>query len=184
MTKGLTITKQVRFRSGKRGRKAIEEGAEAKTPDLGRVPRVSRLMALAIHMDDLIRRGEVADYAELARLAHVTRARMTHIMSLLHLAPDIQEELLGLPRSKTGHDPIREKMVRPIAAVPDWRKQRRLWGELRCPRLARFAARDRRMDGYQGASRRCQRPLGIRADADTGGKVRLDRLPRRRPPRF
>jgi hypothetical protein len=88
-------------------------------------------MALAIHMDDLIRRGEVADYAELARLAHVTRARVTQIMSLLHLAPDIQEELLGLPRSKGGCDPIREKMVRPIAAVPDWRKQRAMWCELK-----------------------------------------------------
>jgi len=131
MTKGLTITKQVRFRSGKRGRKVIEEGAEAKAPDLGRVPRVSRLMALAIHMDDLIRRGEVADYAELARLAHVTRARISQIMSLLHLAPDIQEEILGLPRSKGGRDPIREKVVRPIAAVPDWRKQRAMWRNLK-----------------------------------------------------
>jgi hypothetical protein len=34
---------------------------------------------------------KVADYAELAQLAHVTRARMTQIMNLLHLAPDIQE---------------------------------------------------------------------------------------------
>jgi hypothetical protein len=131
MTRGLTITKQVRFRSGKRGRKVIQEGTEPKVPDLGRVPRVARLMALAIHMDDLIRRGEVADYAELARLAHVTRARVTQIMNLLHLAPDIQEEILGLPRTKGGLDPIREKMVRPIAAIPDWRRQRRLWRELR-----------------------------------------------------
>jgi hypothetical protein len=135
MTRGLTITKEVHFRHAKRGRKVIEDGAEAKVPDLGNVPRVSRLMALAIHMDDLIRRGEVADYAELARLAHVTRARMTQIMSLLHLAPEIQEALLDLPRSTGGRDPVREKMVRPIAAVPDWRKQRRLWGELKAEAL-------------------------------------------------
>ena len=96
----------------------MEEGAVEKAPDLGRVPRVSRLMALAIHMDDLIRRGEVTDYAELARLAHVTRARVTQIMNLLHLAPDIQEEILFLPRSRGGRDPIGEKAVRPIAAVP------------------------------------------------------------------
>lgn len=129
MTRGLTITKQVHFRQVRRGRKVIEQSAETKVPDLGNVPRVSRLMALAIHMDELIHRGEVADYAELARLAHVTRARMTQIMSLLHLAPDIQEALLDLPRSAGGRDPVREKMVRPIAAVPDWRKQRRLWSE-------------------------------------------------------
>jgi len=131
MTRGLTITKQVSFRTARRGRKVIREGAEAKVADLGRVPRVSRLMALAIHMDELVLRGEVADYAELARLAHVTRARVTQIMSLLHLAPDIQEEILVLPRSKGGRDPIREKMVRPVAAVPDWRKQRVMWAATR-----------------------------------------------------
>ncbi len=130
MTTGLVITKQVHFRRGPRGRKAIAEGVVAKMPDLGSVPRISRLMALAIHMEDLVRRGEVADYAELARLAHVTRARMTQIMSLLHLAPDIQEEILDLPRWKGDRAPIREKMVRPIAAVVDWRKQRTLWSEM------------------------------------------------------
>ena len=82
-------------------------------------------------MDDLRRRGEVTDYAELARLAMVTRARMTQIVSLLLLAPDIQEEILFLPRSDGGLDPIREKAVRPIASVPDWRKQRAMWRDLK-----------------------------------------------------
>ncbi len=136
MTIGLTITKQIHFRRAKRGRKVITEGTVVNTPDLGRVPRISRLMALAIHMDDLVCRGEVTDYAELARLAHVSRARVTQIMNLLHLAPDIQEEILCLPRSKGGLDPIREKTVRPIAAVPDWRKQRAMWGELRAGTLS------------------------------------------------
>ncbi|MCK4412648.1 MAG: hypothetical protein KAY32_03800 [Candidatus Eisenbacteria sp.] len=133
MTRALTITKQVSFRSARRGRKVIEDGAASKAPDLGRVPRVSRLMALAIHMEELIRQGEVADYAELARLTHVTCPRVTQIMSLLHLAPDIQEELLKLPRSKGGRDPVQEKMVRSIAAVPGWRKQRAMWLELNVP---------------------------------------------------
>ena len=126
----LTITKRVHFRAANRGRKVMAEGPEVAVPDLGRVPRVSRLMALAIHMNDLVRQGEVADYAELARLAHVSRARVTQIMNLLHLAPDIQEAVLYLPRSKEGRDPIREKVIRPIAAVPDWRKQRVMWGKI------------------------------------------------------
>ena len=131
MRRGLTITKEIHFRSGNRGRKVIEEGVVAKTPDLGRVPRVSRLMALAIYMEDLVRRGEAADYADLARLAHVSRARISQIMNLLHLAPYILEAILNLPRSKGGSDPIREKMVRSIAAVPDWQRQRAMWGELK-----------------------------------------------------
>ncbi|MBU0743170.1 hypothetical protein KKA85_09125 [bacterium] len=131
MTRPLKITKEVHFRSMKRGRKELRVGAEEVQPTLGSVPRVSRLLALALHMDDLCRLGEVADYAELARLALVTRARMTQIMSLLLLAPDIQEEILYLPRSDGGRDPIREKAVRPIATVPDWRKQRVMWRDLK-----------------------------------------------------
>jgi hypothetical protein len=102
MKRGLTITKEVRFRSAYRGRKVIEEGTVAKTPELGKVPRVSRLMALAIYMEDLVRRGEVTDYADVARLAHVSRARISQITSLLHLAPDIQEAILDLPRTNGG----------------------------------------------------------------------------------
>lgn len=72
-------------------------------------------MALAIHIQELVDRGEVGNYADLARLAHVT-ARMTQVMSLLLLAPDIQEELLFLPLSNGGHDPTRE--MRPWARFP------------------------------------------------------------------
>jgi len=87
-------------------------------------------MALAIRMQRLIDSGEVRDYAELARLGHVTRARVTQIMNLLCLAPDIQEEILFLPPVEHGRDPIKEWQIRPIALVPDWRKQRRMWRQL------------------------------------------------------
>lgn len=133
MTRALTITKQVHFGRARRGRKQVREGAAETVPNPDRIPRVTRLMALAIHMDDLIQRGEVTDYAELARLAHVTRARVTQIMNLTHLAPDIQEEILDLPRSPGDRDPIREQMVGPMAAVPDWRKQRVMWRECTRP---------------------------------------------------
>lgn len=131
MTRPLKITKEVHFRSMKRGRKVLQEGVKVNPPALGSVPRVSRVMALAIHMADLHRQGEVTDYAELARLALVTRARMTQIMSLILLAPDIQEEILYLPRVDGSRDSVGEKMVRPIAAVPDWRKQRVMWRALK-----------------------------------------------------
>jgi len=131
MTRAITIKKQIHFRQGRGHRKVLKEGKVRKTEPANSVPRISRLMALAIHMQELVDAGEVADYAELARLSHVTRARITQIMNLGHLAPDIQEELLLLPLSNGGRDPIRERMVRPIAAIPDWRKQRRMWMEVR-----------------------------------------------------
>ena len=130
MTRPITIECNIHFqRRGRGSRKEIRQGeAPIPTPCLpGRVPRVARFMALAISFDQLIRAGDVADYAELARLAHVTRARITQIMNLLMLAPDIQEAILFLPRVERGRDPIHLRQLQPIALVPDWRKQRKLW---------------------------------------------------------
>jgi hypothetical protein len=66
--------------------------------------------------------GTVGSYAELARLAGVTRARMTQIMNLLLLAPDIQEEILFLPRTVRGRDAVTERDLR--AAEAEWATQR------------------------------------------------------------
>jgi hypothetical protein len=91
---------------------------------------VTKLMALAIRLNDLVRSGQVRDYAEIARLGHVSRARVTQIADFTLLAPDIQEALLDLPPVLRGRDPVTERDLRPIMRVPDWRKQRRLWGDV------------------------------------------------------
>ena len=127
---GITIKSKIHFHRGRRTKKDLRIGEELKSISPGRVPRVSRLMALAIRFDQLVRDGVVADYAELARLGHVTRARMTQITNLLLLSPDIQEAILFLPRVESGSDPVTERDLRAIVAVPDWRKQRRLWQAL------------------------------------------------------
>ena len=129
MTRGLTITKPVHFKQGRGTRKVMKEGEKPEPPPQGAVPRISRLMALAIRMQELVDEGEVADYAELARLAHVSRARITQIMNLL-LAPDIQEAIPFLPPTDGRRSPIREHHLRPLCAVSDWRKQRRMWKPL------------------------------------------------------
>src|SRR5688572_11770411 len=86
----------------------------------GTVPRVARLVALALKLAGMVRRGEVRDYAELARLGRVTRARLTQLMNLTLLAPEIIEEILHLPPVTRGRDPIGERDLRPIAADPNW----------------------------------------------------------------
>jgi hypothetical protein len=85
---------------------------------------------LAIRLDGLVQCGDVSDYADLARLGYVTRARITQIMNLLNLAPDIQEELLFLPRTVKGRDPICEIDMRPIVFVSYWLRQRKMWAKL------------------------------------------------------
>ncbi|HRW60302.1 MAG TPA: hypothetical protein P5340_06580 [Defluviicoccus sp.] len=132
MRKEFTVEFDVHERRGRAGSRQMHPGEAPAQPDLppGRVPRISRLMALAIRCQELVRRGEAVDYADVARLAHVTRARMSQITNLLNLAPDIQEQLLHLPLVTSGHDPIGERDMRPIAVIPDWREQRRLFATL------------------------------------------------------
>jgi hypothetical protein len=129
MNQAKTVEFDVHFTIGQKGQRDMQEGEVPPQKPLppGRVPRVARLMALAIRCGEYVSTGAVADYAELARLGYVTRARMTQIMNLLNLAPDIQEEILFLPLTMRGRDPIGERDLRPIAALLDWRKQRKLW---------------------------------------------------------
>jgi hypothetical protein len=126
------VTTKIHFGTSDRGRREMRVGRAPAVPEApaGRVPRVARLMALAIRFDGLIRDGAVADQAEIARFGHITRARMTQIMNLLHLAPDIQEQILDLPLVERGRDPVTERDLRPIAAEMDWRRQRRMWCSL------------------------------------------------------
>lgn len=124
----IKVKRTVEIRRGRQGRRRKERGVERPQ---GRIPRVSRLMALAIKFDGLINDGVIADRSELARLAHVTQPRMTQIMNLLNLAPDIQETLLFLPRVINGRDPVHEKMLRPIAAELSWKEQRQNWATIK-----------------------------------------------------
>jgi len=87
-------------------------------------------MALALRFDNLVQTGQVGSYSSLATLGHVTRARVSQIMNLLHLAPDLQEALLFLLPTLRGRDAIILADLMPIAAALDWRKQRRLWRKL------------------------------------------------------
>jgi hypothetical protein len=130
MSTALTVECAVHFDRQAHGRQCLAEGPEPPRPPAGRVPRVARLMALALRFDGLVRSGAVKDYAALARLGHVTRARMCQVMSLLHLAPDLQEAVLFLPRTERGRDPLVLRDLLPIAALADWRKQRPRWREL------------------------------------------------------
>ncbi|XHC25654.1 MAG: hypothetical protein ACFHWZ_03420 [Phycisphaerales bacterium] len=126
------ITEKVHFKTGRSGQKKLEAGAAPEKPvDEGRVPRVARLLALAIRCEKLIADGHIADQAELARLGHVTRARMSQIMNLTLLAPDIQEEILFLPRVLKGCDPVSEQKLRPVVREVSWAKQRVMWRRMR-----------------------------------------------------
>jgi hypothetical protein len=126
MKSGLTVSARVRFEPRRKGTRCLVPARETNAPvaPTGRLPRITRLMALAIHFDGLIQSGVVANYAELARLGNVTRARMTQIMNLLNLAPSIQEELLFLPRVEGGRAQVCLREMQAIAMTTAWSDQR------------------------------------------------------------
>jgi hypothetical protein len=132
MTASLTFESHIHFRRGSHGAKAMQPGVEPSRPacEPGRVPRVARLMALAIHFDKMLRSGAIADHTELARLGHVTRARVSQVMNLTNLASDLQESLLFMPRTERGRDAIILRDLQPIASELDWRRQRTMWRSL------------------------------------------------------
>jgi len=91
------------------------------------VPRISRLLALALKMEQMIQEGAVKNYSELARRGQVSTARITQVMNLLHLAPDIQEQVL---LCHTADHRLRESAVRKLSTVVLWSEQRNRWREV------------------------------------------------------
>jgi hypothetical protein len=126
----LEVTYTLDFGAGRQSRRADQarSGRPASDGDAadGPIPRIARLLALAIRFKGLLRNGAIRDYAELARLGRVTRARMTQIMKLLDLAPDIQEQILFLPLIKG----LNERNLRPIANRIDWEEQRGMFQKI------------------------------------------------------
>ena len=125
-----TITRNFHTTRRRDGQQHLRPGPAPDTPQ-GKIPRISRLMALAIHCEELLRSGQITNQSELAYYARITRARLTQILTLLNLAPDIQEQILFLPRTTAGRGEIQEKGVRRIAMELDWEKQRAMWARLR-----------------------------------------------------
>jgi hypothetical protein len=122
----LTAKHKLEFKSGKRTAKTIvEAGIQPEQPMPSRLPRITKMMALAIRLDHLIKSGQVTDQAELARVGHVSRARLTQIMDLNLLAPDIQEEILN---TKSDAKPkILERDLLKLTREFSWNAQRQIW---------------------------------------------------------
>lgn len=135
MSKPVSVDFQFSIKQRGRGaKKRIVEAAapsDEPKPALERIPRISRYMALAIHFEDLIRQGVVTDYADLARLGHVTRARVTQVMNLRLLAPEIQEQLLFMETTVAPVELIQLKWLQAVATDFNWEGQRKHWKSLR-----------------------------------------------------
>jgi hypothetical protein len=108
----------------------LREGPKPTRPR-GRIPRVARLLALAYHFQELLDARVVETQAEIAELAKLTPARVTQIMNLLCLAPDLQEEVFFLPPVAEGRPAVTERDLRQVLKTVVWSDQRERWAAIR-----------------------------------------------------
>jgi len=101
---------------------AVESAAKR-----GRLPRITQVLAMALQFQELIDGGGIRRHADLARLGCVSRERISQMMVLTWLSPDIQEAILRLPPMPGGRFSITEGTLRKMARLPMWDDQRARW---------------------------------------------------------
>ena len=95
---------------------------DPKPPREPKIPRVAELLKKAIEWQTLLDSGKIADQAEIARREGITRSRVTQIIAMLRLAPEIQKRILALPASVRSSS-VTERLLRPVTGIIDHRGQ-------------------------------------------------------------
>ena len=123
----------VRVFTGKlhRVRRGLGHAFSATPPPPARTPvrrpaRVAVMLALAHKIQDAIDKGVIRDQAEAARRLGITRARVTQLLDLTLLAPEIQERLL-FAEAVNGVEPLCEHGFRGVIRAGRWEIQRERW---------------------------------------------------------
>ncbi|NVJ10134.1 hypothetical protein HUW63_33560 [Myxococcus sp. AM001] len=121
------------FHRVRRAKVRLRGGAPPPPREVARRPaHVARVLALAHHVESAIERGLVASAADVAGQLGFTRARVTHLLDLQLLAPDLQEEVLFL-EAIDGAEPLSERGLRAVAHAGTWEAQRERWREVTAP---------------------------------------------------
>lgn len=91
--------------------------------------RVARMLAFAHKLQEAIDNGEYIDRADAARKLGLTRARVSQLLDLLMLAPDIQEKILFMERVD-GVEPTSERALRDVIKQLNWQSQVDSWRKI------------------------------------------------------
>ncbi|NRD63941.1 hypothetical protein HRD49_19500 [Corallococcus exiguus] len=119
------------FHRVRRSKVRFREGAPPSPREVARRPaHAAGMLALAHHVESAIERGLMASAADVASQLGFTRARVTHLLDLRLLAPDIQEEVLFL-EAVDGEEPLSERVLRAVAHAGTWEVQRERWREVK-----------------------------------------------------
>jgi hypothetical protein len=124
-TDGRTVISASFFRTT-RDRVHFTEAPPVAPEPVRRPAKVAQQLALAHHLQNAIDRGAVADRTTIALRLGVTKARITQLMDLTLLAPDLQDQVLTM-EAVDGVEPMSERALRKVAQIREWREQRRAW---------------------------------------------------------
>jgi hypothetical protein len=102
-----------------------------------KAPRVVEPLRKTIEWQALLVSGKIANQADIAQRDGITRARITQVMGMLRLAPEIREQILSMP-GLTRRPAVRERMLRPIENIADNRDQLREFHKLLGPGIPSF----------------------------------------------
>ncbi len=103
---------------------ALPSRGNPKPPQEPKTPRVVKLLRKAIGWQALLESGQIASQADIARQEGITRARVTQVMGMLRLSPEIQEQILYMPDA-TRRPLVTERILRPIVTIADHHDQLR-----------------------------------------------------------
>jgi hypothetical protein len=106
-----------------------DEAPEPSPEPVHRPARVAQMLALAHRLEAAIENGDYRDRADVARQLGFTRARVTQLLDLTLLAPDIQERVLD-QEAIDGREPLTERGLRDVVGIVDWGEQRTQWARL------------------------------------------------------
>ena len=127
---GITVEFECHFRQ-KNGRKKVCKEQSVHNAKASKsthhIPQTARFLAMAHYYQSLIDGEQVKDYAEIARLTGISRARISQIISLTFLAPEIQQEILFMTQKKPFPKHVKERNLRKILRTPIWEKQKEIW---------------------------------------------------------
>ena len=98
-------------------------------PKVPTTPRVVELLRKAIEWQALLESGEATSQAEVACREGLTRARVTQVMGLLRLAPEIQQHILSM-LDIVGRPSITERALRRVSRLEQLGAQRQAFQQL------------------------------------------------------
>lgn len=107
-----------------------EEAWNAQQVATRRPAQVAQMLAFAHGLNISLEKGDWVDQSDVARHFNLSRARITQLLSLTYLAPDIQEELLFL-EAVDGQEPLAGRTLLQIPRHISWAEQRKRWRKMR-----------------------------------------------------